>query len=299
MIIDFHTHVGDLRLKKQQQQRPVTFDNLVARLDEEGIDKAVLLPIYASPEGIYPEFILGERMTIGEQVRDAARYADRVIPFGNLDPRWLRNSHHADFGDMLDWYIEHGCRGIGEITANIPFDDLRVVNMAQQIGDRGLCMVFHGCGFEPGTYGLQDDPGSPRLERLLREAPQTKLVGHGPGFWAEISADATPSSKMGYPKGPVIEGSLAKLLRQYPNLYCDISAGSGYNGLTRDVEYGIRFLDEFQDRIVFATDVCSSDPTGRMPHLPWLKGLLAEGRLTPVAFDKITHANAERLLLPV
>jgi uncharacterized protein len=299
MVIDFHTHIGDLRLKKQQRQRPVTFENMIARLDEEGIDKAVLLPIYASPEAIYPEFILGERMTIGEQIRDAARYSDRVIPFGNLDPRWLRNDPSADFGDMLDWFIEHGCRGIGEVTANIPFDDLRVVNMAQQIGARGMCMVFHGTGFEPGTYGLQDDPGSPRLERLLREAPKTNLVGHGPGFWAEVAGNLTPAVKMGYPEGLVtVEGSLPRLLRRYPNLYCDISAGSGFGGISRDAEYGVRFLNEFQDRVVFATDVCSSDPTGRMPHLGYLQKLLADGRIGQGVYDKITGGNAERLLLP-
>ena len=102
---------------------------------------------------------------------------------------------------------------------------------------------------------------------------------------------------MGYPTGPVLEeGAVARLLRRYPNLYCDMSAGSGFGALTRDPAYGIRFLNEFQDRVLFATDVCSAGPKGRMPHLGYLRQLLAEGSLSQAAFDKITYQNALRIL---
>lgn len=297
MIIDFHTHIGDLRTKPSDPQEPVTWQNLIARLDEEDIDKAVLLPIYASPEAIYPGCILNERISIHDQVLDAASYRERIIPFGNLDPRWMRNDPSGDFNILIDWFLEHGCQGIGEITANIPFDDPRVINMFQQIGNRGLAMVFHGCGFLSGAYGLQDDPGAPRLERLLQEAPMTRMVGHGPGFWAEMAAEVSPQDKMGYPKGPIREeGALPRLMRRYPNLYADISAGSGYNGLTRDPEYGIHFLNEFQDRVIFATDVCFAGAAGHMPHLNYLRQLLVKGHLSQAAFDKITGGNAIKLL---
>jgi len=300
VIIDFHTHIGDFSRNRNDPHEEVTYENLVARLDDEGIDKAVLLPIYASPDALYPGFVLNPGIAIGDQIVGAAPYADRIIPFGNLDPRWAGNHYRGDFSPYLDWFAEHGCKGIGEITANIPFDDLRVVNMVQQIGARGWCVVFHGTGMDRGTYGLQDDPGSPRLERLLREAPDTILVGHGPGFWAEISADVSPANKNGYPKGQIREeGSLPRLLRQYDNLYADMSAGSGYNALTRDPEYGVRFLNEFQDRILFATDVCDARPEGRMPHLKWLKGLLTEGKISQEVFDKISWRNAVKLIGPV
>jgi len=299
VIIDFHTHIGDLRARLTDAREPVTFENMIARLDEEGIDQAVLLPIYSAPEAIYPGFILNEGASIRDQIVAAARYSERIICFGNLDPRWAGNSRGGDYGAYLDWFIAHGCRGIGEVTANIPFDDLRTVNMFRQCGERGLCVVLHGVGFEPGTYGLQDDPGAPRLERLLREAPRTNVVGHGPGFWAEIAAGLTPYDKMGYPTGPVAEeGALPRLLRAYPNLYCDMSAGSGFGALTRDPDYGPRFLDEFQDRVLFATDVCFADAEGRMPHLGHLRDLLASGKLSRRAFDKITGENALKLLGP-
>ena len=298
MIIDFHTHVGDLRRSQNEPRLPVTWENLIERLDDEGIDKAVLLPVPASPENtIGRQMLLGERVSIPEQVLDAACYPDRIIPFGNLDPRWLGNSSKSDFTPLLEWFIEHGCKGIGEVTANIPFDDLRVVNMFRQIGAARLPVLFHGIGMGKGTYGLQDEPGAPRLERLLREAPETTIVGHGQGFWAEIAAGLSPEEKMGYPKGPIKEeGALPRLLRQYPNLYADISAGSGYNALTRDSEYGVAFINEFQDRLLFGTDVCFGDEQGRMPHLRHLKDLLAEGKISQAVFDNITCGNALKIL---
>lgn len=44
------------------------------------------------------------------------------------------------------------------------------------------------------------------------------------------------------------------MLNRYPNLYCDISAGSGANALKRDMENARAFLLEFQDRILYGRD---------------------------------------------
>jgi predicted TIM-barrel fold metal-dependent hydrolase len=298
VIIDFHTHVGDLRHSLNDGHIPVTWENLIARLDDEGIDKAVVLPSVASPEAQSgPGTIFGAETSLREQVLAAKRYSDRIVCFGNMDPRWMGNSPKADFDQVLRWFLESGCRGVGEIVANMPFDDPRTVNMFRQIGDAGWPVDIHGVGFLPGTYGLQDDPGAPRLESLLRQAPKCVICGHGQGFWAEMGADLTMEEKMGYPKGPIIEeGALPRLFRDYGNLYGDISAGSGFNALTRDPEYGLRFLHEFQDRLLFGTDVCFAGPDDRMPHLGWLQGLLAEAQISRALFEKVTWRNAERLL---
>jgi predicted TIM-barrel fold metal-dependent hydrolase len=298
MIIDFHIHVGDLRTAGDTERLPVTWENLIQRLDDEGIDKAVLLPLYTTPENrLGPAFMTVGGLDAREQILEAAKYRDRIIPFGCLDPRWLGNNPKADFGPILDWFEEQGCRGIGEITANIPIDDPRTINMFRQCGDRGFAVLIHNVGYLPGTYGLQDHPGAPGLAKLLEEAPQTNVVGHGQGFWAEIAAGLTMEEKMRYPKGPIAEeGAVPKLMRRYPNLYGDISAGSGHNAITRDPEFGIRFLNEFQDRLVFGTDVCYGGIKDRMPHLGTLKRLLSEGAISQEVFDKITYRNALRLM---
>lgn len=100
---------------------------------------------------------------------------------------------------------------------------------------------------------------------------------------------------MGYPKGPVTPGGrLIELLRTYDNLWGDISAGSGNNALVRDKEFGFRFLEEFQDRLLFGTDICM--PGQQVPQGETMREALASGLLSKTAYEKICHKNAERLL---
>jgi len=307
MIIDVHTHVGDLRGPDSMKRKPVSWSSLLQRLDEEGIDKAVLLPIGCSPESIsFPSLFFPEASLVS-QIKAARRRSDRIIPFGNLDPRMGGAGNQkpeagdkaveTDFSWILERFLELGCSGVGEVTAHIPFDSPLTINMVRQCAAYGLAVLFHGSGPETGFYGLWDAIGSPRLERLLQAVPEATLIGHGPGFWAEISADLTPETKNTYPKGPVRqEGSLPRLLRRYKNLYADISANSGHNAISRDRTYGVKFLNEFQDRILLGTDVCYGDAEGRMPHLSYLRELLAQGAISREVFDKITGSNAQKLL---
>ena len=104
-----------------------------------------------------------------------------------------------------------------------------------------------------------------------------------------------PGDRNGYPSYPVSEeGVVPRLMRQYPNLYGDLSAGSGCNALRRDPDYAVKFLHEFQDRLLFGTDLCYPD----MP-LPMID-LLLEWRdtkkISEAAFNKVARANAIRLL---
>ncbi len=307
MIIDFHTHIGDLRTPAQMHREPVTIDGLIRRLDDEGIDRAVVLPLGVSPESTSGPFWFAEHPDLLSQLEAAARRSDRLILFGSLDPRMgckgnleageVDHPPATDFGWILDRLIELGCVGIGEVTANIALDDPRVVSLFRQCGDKGLPVLFHETGPGPGVYGLYDEVGSPRLERLLKQVPGAILIGHAPGFWAEISGDITPANRFVYPAGPIRkEGSLLRLLRSHPNLYADLSAMSGFNAISRDRRFGVRFLTEFQDRVLYGTDVCFRDAHGRMPHLQYLRGLLAAREISGEVFDKITGGNAQRLL---
>ncbi len=331
MIVDAHAHVGDFRWSPNDFRIPMTWDRLIARLDDEGIDKAVLLPVYnASPEQTPWGFFHSDRMFVRDQVLDAAHYSDRIIAFGNIDPRWGGNRADTDFGPILDWFQEHGCRGMGEVCANIPFDDPRTINTFQQLGERGLPVTVETCDMGWGL-GFQDEPGAPRLARLLQAAPQAVVIGHGPAFWAEIAPISCPAEKRGYARGPISEeGALASLFRRHSNLYADLSAASAFNALSRDFDYGVRFVNEFQDRLLFGTDIISRDfgrrdeeqlaidallaelqqrgslseatwngfgfHTGLMPQLGYLKMLRDTERLSYSAFDKITAGNLSTLL---
>jgi len=285
-MIDIHTHVGRLGRDKDDA---LQVDELISRLDEWGISKAVLLPLGASPEG-------GFFYHTNEQVLELYQnHPDRIIPFCNLDPRFGSNSPATDFSWLLAEYKELGVRGVGEITANLYIDDPMVINLFRQCGDASLPLTFHLACKLGGVYGVVDELGLPRLERVLKECPETLFFGHAMSFWSEISASVTEENRGGYPKGPVVApGRLQHLLAKYPNLYADLSAGSGFNAITRDADYGVRFLEEFQDKLLFGTDICHHNQGA--PIVAFFKNLRAEGRISNVAYEKITRGNAIRLL---
>lgn len=64
---------------------------------------------------------------------------------------------------------------------------------------------------------------------------------------------------------------MSKLSRRYPNLWGYLSTGLGYNALARDVDYAVKFLDEFQDRLCFGTDICFA--TQPLPLASFLRDL--------------------------
>lgn len=297
MIVDIHTHISDLRSPGSMDRMPLSVDALLQRLDDEGIDQAVVLPWPACPEAVTLPALFLPNPDIVSQLRLASAHPDRLILFGNLDPRWAGNSPNADFTPLLERFIEMGCRGIGELAAGIPIDDPRVVNVFRQCGAMGLPVLIETAGPGLGRYGLIDEAHAPRLERVLGLVPEVIIIGHGPGFWAEIGEGLTDEAKSGYPSEPIgAGGALWRLMRTYPNLYADISAGSGWNALTRDPAPGLAFVREFIHRLCFGTDTCFADERGRMPQLRWLRDLRTSGQITQEEFDAISGGNTLRLL---
>lgn len=121
------------------------------------------------------------------------------------------------------------------------------------------------------------------------------FIGHGPAFWAEISTLKDPDDRYGYPSYPIIkEGRIAELMRLYDNLWVDLSANSGKNALMRDKDYSIKFLNEFNDRIMYGTDICYYKQV--LTTNEFLIELKDKKHLTESAFLNIAYKNAYRLL---
>lgn len=292
MFIDIHVHLRKYQmLKKDGKARYSTPEELIEKYDSMGIEKAVILRGGATSE------CATQGQSMEEVLEICRQYPDRFIPFMNIDPRSINNSYDAPLDELILYYKEQGCKGIGEVTPNMPFLHPMVQNLfkhAEKVG--GLPLTFHIASHIGGTYGLYDDPGLPQLEYTLKKFPNLKFLGHSAPFWAEISVLETPGDRASYPKYPVKkEGVLPKLFRRYNNLLGDLSAGSGFYALKRDSEYAVKFLTEFQDRLFFGTDIC--DP---IPHEPPLAGFLLnlrdEGKITEEVFNKIARENAVKLL---
>jgi predicted TIM-barrel fold metal-dependent hydrolase len=145
-------------------------------------------------------------------------------------------------------------------------------------------------------YGIVDDLGLCRLEKMLKKYPKLRIIGHSQPFWSEISGDNTESLRNRYPAGKVTQGRLHKLLRDYEHLYGDLSAGSGLNAMTRDEDHALRFLEEFQDKLMFATDICSAQNTHHLA-ISRFYDRLHEGKLiSEQIYRKICRDNAIRIL---
>lgn len=275
-----------------------TPEQLIERYDAAGIEKGVLLPI-TSPEVYLPQS--------NEEILDiAAEHPDRFIPFCNIDPRALTNSADAPLGDLLRYYRDQGCRGLGEVMPNLPVMHPLVQNLFRHAQDVGLPVIFDGSDQTEGDFGLYDDPGLPQLEHTLQRFPNLTILGHGPVFWSEIARLDTPGERgfvfapgggqVGrHPTGPICEeGVVPKLLRKYPNLYGDLSDPSPWNALSRDTEYGPKFLTEFQDRMLFGTDICFFEMP--FPMADMLLEWRDRGLITDEVFRKVARENAVRLL---
>jgi predicted TIM-barrel fold metal-dependent hydrolase len=206
----------------------------------------------------------------------------------------LEDSAESDFGRSLEYYKASGCKGVGEYMTPLPFDDPRNMNLFGQVEEAGLPLTFHIAPGIGGAYGCFDEVGLPRLEKVLKTFPDLRFLGHSQPFWAEISADVTQETRNGYPKGKVVPGRVVELMRNHPNLHGDLSAGSGYNAINRDPEFGCSFLEEFQDRLYFGTDIAHTRQ--ETPIVEHLRRITEEGFLSNEAYEKITWRNATRLL---
>jgi len=158
-------------------------------------------------------------------------------------------------------------------------------------------VLFHIAPQHGGTYGIVDELHLPRLERMIKKHPKLKFIGHSAAFWCEISDDVDPKGRNGYPTGKIREGRLPKLLREYDNLYCDLSAGSGSNAMMRDPEYAARFMTEFSDRVMYGIDVCTY-ATNKFQYTfdAFLTKLVEDKAITEEVYWKICRHNAEKML---
>jgi hypothetical protein len=240
-IIDTHAHLGFCILGFPH----LTAKGLLKYMDRHGIEKSVVLPLVNPEEEDMP-------YTSEQAAKDCARHPDRLIPFANVDPRRGSNDGNYDFLPLMKYYADMGCRGFGEILASLPTNDPRMKGIYRACDAVNFPVVFD---FRLGDVGMYDPVGMPYLEEVLKEFPQTIFIGHGPGWWADISADVTPEQKNLYPSGPIVpHGSIDKLLAVYPNLHADLSANSARNALTRDPSYAREFVLRHYRKLLFGTD---------------------------------------------
>jgi len=227
----------------------------------------------------------------------ADRSNGRFKWFFNLSPKTYINSATADLSSFFEHYLKLGAKGVGEVTSNLYADDPKMDNLFRHCSDFKLPVIIHMHTEFDRSYGIVDDLHLPRLEKMLKKHKDMKILGHSVVFWSEISGDVTEATRENNNKGKVTDGgAIVNLMREYGNLCCDISAGSGWNAMTRDKEFTARFFEEFADRIYYGCDVCTLQNVFQYDFSDFLENMVKDGYLSIENYAKIVRNNAAEIL---
>ena len=284
MLLDPHTHITGKR----------QLEHVLAHIRAYGGGRSVVLPIE-------PGDCTGvgrERGWRTEAVIAAfERQPDEIIPFCHVNP------FAADALEQIRRYYAMGIfRGFGEHKVKIACDHPLSMQIYHLCGELGWPVLMHFDYQDYHNYNIE------AFAAVLEACPQTRFIGHAQSWWANISAapvrDPRAAEFEEYPRGPVVPGGLVdRWLEEYPNLYADLSARSGYFALDRDPQFGRDFISRHRTKLMWATDCPCLDGKGDLGggrrrdclaalSLSWLRRYCESDE----HFDDLTYRNAERLL---
>ena len=186
-------------------------------------------------------------------------------------------------------YLGRGAVMIAEQKFGVECDSPEMQRIFEIARDRGVPVLMH---WQFETY----NKGFERFHRMLEKYSRVRFIGHAQTWWANIDRNHA-DQKVLYPKGPVTAGGLTdRYLADYPNMFGDLSAGSGLNALSRDEEFTRGFLQRHQDKLVFGSDCSDSD--GKGPNCIGSQTIAIIRRLAanPAIERKLLHGNAQKLL---
>lgn len=279
-IIDIHQHTN---------YAGRTDDQLIAHQRKMGVTQTILLP--AGSRVNRPSTNDGKYNGLG-----GAKVG------GNEEALLLSRHHPGEYffaaNEVTDLpgavqeitrYLDLGAKIIGEQKFSIPLDSEESQKLYALAGERGVPILLH---IQHETYNL----GFERLPKMLEKFPKTIFIGHAQTWWANIDKNHA-DQKVLYPKGKVTPGGLTdRYLSDYPNMYADMSAGSGLNALTRDEDHTPGFLERHQNKILYGSDC--NDAFGEGEKCQGSQTIAAIRRFAPSKEieRKILYGNAKALL---
>src|ERR1041384_5295030 len=127
---------------------------------------------------------------------------------------------------VLEKYLKLGAIGIGEQKFPVDVDSEHIDLVADIAEHYHVPVLLH---FEYKKYNL----GIENFHNVLERHPKVVFIGHAQTWWANIDKNCDQATM--YPPGPVTPGGITdRLLTDFPNMYGDMSAGSGLNSMMRD-----------------------------------------------------------------
>jgi predicted TIM-barrel fold metal-dependent hydrolase len=217
---------------------------------------------------------------------------DTVVELSSQRPDYLFFANELPDIPETRWeietYLRRGAIGIGEQKFRVACDSKEFHLVAQIAREYGVPVLMH---FMHDRYNT----GIERMHKTLEKFPDVNFIGHAQTWWANV--DKEHKQEALYPTSKVAPGGITdRLLSDYPNMFGDMSAGSGLNFFTRDEEHAKQFIAKHQDKLMFGTDC--DDKAGQGPGCQGAQILANIRRLAPSkkVERKLLHDNAQRVL---
>jgi predicted TIM-barrel fold metal-dependent hydrolase len=277
-IIDIHQHVGYSGRSDEA---------LLAHQRAMGVSKTILLPAGrpVTRPSTHDGFSNGlQALCLGNDA--CHRFAKTHRPNYRFGANEVPDLDDA-IGEIKK-YLALGGIIIAEQKFGVECDSDAMQRIYQLAADHHVPVLMH---WQHGMYNY----GFERFYRMLEKYPKTIFIGHAQTWWANIDKNQTDQTIL-YPKGKVAPGGLTdRYLSDYPNLFGDLSAGSGLNALTRDEDFTRDFFQRHQDKLLFGSDC--NDSVGSGSACSGSQTIAAIRRLAPskAIERKLLHDNAARL----
>jgi predicted TIM-barrel fold metal-dependent hydrolase len=279
-IIDIHQHLG---YSGRSDEVLLTHQRAL------GVTRTILLPS-------------GRPVTTASTHQGASNGLDAKAEGNDACLRFAR-AHAADYTfaanevpdidgatQEIERYLKLGAVLIAEQKFGVECDSPEMQKIYELARAHRVPVLMHW-QFKMYNYGFE------RFHKMLEKYPNVNFLGHAQTWWANIDKNHADQSVL-YPKGPVTRGGLTdRYLSDYPNMFGDLSAGSGLNALTRDEDFTRDFLTRHQDKLVFGSDC--SDHEGGGPKclggqtIAVIKRLAANKAIE----RKLLYGNAKKLRL--
>lgn len=289
-IIDIHQHTG-YGGKRDKSGKVIdpgrTDEQLLAHQKAMGVTRTVLLPA-------------------GSEVLRASTHQGNANGLqgtctGNEACEKLAKAHpdHFVFGanevpdlpgapDVIEKVLKAGAVVIGEQKFGVACDSPEMEKLYALAEAYRVPILMH---WQHTTY----NSGFERFGKMLEKHPKVTFIGHAQTWWANIDKDHQDQSVL-YPKTKVTPGGLTdRYLSDYPNLYGDLSAGSGQNALSRDEDHAREFLRRHQSKLMFGSDCIDAAATPPACIGAGTIALIRKLAPTPEIRRKILYENAKGL----
>ena len=277
-IIDIHQHLG---------YSGRTDEALLAHQEAMGITKTILLPAGR------PVNTASTHNGVSNGLQAKCLGNEACYRFAKAHPKHYLFAA-CEVPDLpeavqeIEKYLKLGGVAIAELKFGVECDSPEMQKLYEVAADYRVPVLMH---WQYGMYYY----GFERFYTMLAKYPKTSFIGHAQTWWANIDQNHKDQSVL-YPKGKVTPGGLTdRYLSDYPNMYGDMSAGSGLNAFTRDEDHAREFIQRHQDKLIYGSDC--SDSEGQGSKCSGAQMIAAIRRLSPSKEieRKLLYRNARRV----